>query len=65
MSVERIYRWTCDACKGEELAYSPGLPDGWGFMKGKEGHYHLRCIEIMADASRPVAGSREDRWNAN
>jgi hypothetical protein len=43
MSVERFFRWRCDACSKEEVRHDYGLPAGWIAVKSMERITENRC----------------------
>jgi hypothetical protein len=54
MSVERLWRWTCDACSKVEDRGDYGLPRGWIFVKGHTVTH--RCPDCQADIPKHQAG---------
>lgn len=47
MSVDRVWRWTCDGCNAVAERDGYGLPRGWIFVKAVVITH--RCEECKAD----------------
>jgi hypothetical protein len=53
MSVNRVWRWTCDHCKLTVDREDPGLPAGWIFVKAVViTHRCPECRELIPDAQQ-------------